>query len=367
MGATGIKRAVSSKLLVLCGGRSAERDVSCVSAAAIVRNLSPRYRPVLVRIDPEGRWHFQRDPSAFARHPSPFKYRFDRVPVRIEPGPRPALLVGPLGSAKRIFVDAVFPALHGPLGEDGTLQGLLEFHGLPYVGCDVLGSAVAMDKEMTKRLAGEAGLPLLPYAVLRSPTELGGARKLRFPVFVKPIRLGSSVGVYKVDHVAGLASAVRRAFRFDTTVVVEQGVPAREIECAVLGRTGRARSSIPGEIKPNADFYSYEAKYIDPDGAELIVPANLPARSVRRVQTLAVRAFETLGCYGMGRVDFLMDRRSGKLWFNEINTIPGFTAISMYPKLWGASGLPFPRLIDRLIDLAVARHRERSNLRQTRD
>jgi D-alanine-D-alanine ligase len=350
------------RVLVLFGGRSAERDVSCVSAAAILRNLGP-HRPWLVRIEPSGRWCFQRDPQAFARHPEPAAFRFDRIPAALEGLPRPALVAG----GKRLRFDVVFPALHGPFGEDGTMQGLLEIAGVPYVGCDVLGSSVSMDKVITKRLAREAGLPVLPYAVLERPADASRARGLRYPVFVKPARLGSSVGVYKVRGPAGLRPAVRKSFRFDTTVIVEQGVDAREIECAVLGTTEAPQSSVVGEIRPKADFYSYEAKYLDPDGAELLVPAALPARQAEQVRALAVRAFRALGCYGMARVDFLLDRRSGKLWFNEANTIPGFTAISMYPKLWGAAGLSFQGLVDRLLLLAVARHRRRESLRITRD
>jgi len=351
------------QVLVLFGGRSAERDVSCVSAAAIVRNLPPGFKPILVRIDPRGAWHHQPDPAAFSRHPKPFRYHFGRTPAVPELG-RPALRAG----GRLLRVDAVFPALHGPLGEDGTMQGLLEIWGVPYVGCDVLGSAAAMDKVFTKRLASEAGLAQLPYAVLQRPgDERRLCRGLKYPVFVKPARLGSSVGVYKVQRSSDLPAAVRKAFRFDTTVIVEQGVDAREIECAVLGATEDPRSSVPGEIRPNAEFYSYEAKYLDPNGAELLVPARLSRKQAAQAQSLALAAFRALGCYGMARVDFLMDRRTGKLWFNEANTIPGFTAISMYPKLWSASGLSFPRLLRRLLDLAVQRHRRRERLRATRD
>ncbi|HVE12272.1 MAG TPA: D-alanine--D-alanine ligase family protein [Elusimicrobiota bacterium] len=350
-------------LLVLCGGRSAEREVSCVSAAAILRNLGPRRKPVLVWIAPDGRWFLQRRPMAFARHASPAKYRFDRTPAALELGPRPALRAG----GARIRVDAAFPVLHGPLGEDGTVQGLLELAGVPYVGAGVLGSAVGMDKVVSKRLAEEAGLPVLPYAVLEGRWSLAQARRLRLPVFVKPARLGSSVGVYKVKKAADLAGAVRRAFRFDTTVVVEQGVPAREIECAVLGGPDDARASVVGEIRPNAEFYSYEAKYLDPDGAKLLIPAELPAAQARRVRELSVRAFRALCGYGLARVDFLLDRRTGKLWFNEVNTLPGFTSISMYPKLWERAGVPFPRLVDRLVELAQRRGRARARLRVTRD
>lgn len=350
-------------VLILCGGRSAERDVSCVSAAAVLRNLPRRYRPILVHINARGAWRLQRDPFAFARHPEPFRYPFDSVPAALEFGGKPALRAGP----RRLPIGVVFPVLHGPMGEDGTLQGLLELAGVPYVGCGVLGSSLAMDKEFTKRLAIQAGLPVLPYAVLEGPKDLRAARKLRFPVFVKPARLGSSVGVYKVSRPGLLAAAARRAFRFDTKVLVEQGVQAREIECAVLGGDGRAEASIPGEIRPNAEFYSYEAKYLDPRGAELLIPARLSAAQARRVREMALRAFKALDLFGLARVDFLMDRGSGRIWFNEPNTLPGFTSVSMYPKLWEASGLPFPRLLDRLIRLALARHRRRARLRLTRD
>ena len=352
---------------MLCGGRSAERDVSCVSAAAIVRNLG-RHRALLVRIDPRGLWHFQKNPEAFASHPKPFKYPFDRIPARLEPGSKSALVVGAGLKAKRLRPDVAFPALHGPFGEDGTVQGQLEAAGLPYVGCGVLGSAVGMDKVITKRLAAEAGLPVLPYAVLEGRCDLEQALKLRFPVFVKPSRLGSSVGITKVNDPKDLSRAVRRAFRFDTTVIVEQGVEAREIECAVLGAgEGLRASKVVGEIRPNAEFYSYAAKYLDPKGAELMVPAALPRAEAEKVRKIAVEAFRTLGGYGLARVDFLLDKRTGKLWFNEINTMPGFTAISMYPKLWEASGLSFPALVERLLQLAIRRHRLQSRLRISRD
>jgi D-alanine-D-alanine ligase len=352
------------RLLVLCGGRSAERDVSCVSASSVLNHLSRRYEPVLVRIDPEGRWWHQKDPWAFAAHPKPFSLPFGKVPARLELGGRPALIVG----SRKTAVDAAFPVLHGPMGEDGTVQGLFEMAGLPYVGSGVLGSAVGMDKVLTKRLAAGAGLPILPYAVLEREEDLPAARELPLPVFVKPARLGSSVGVYKVKKASELAGAVRRAFRFDTTVIVEQGVAAREIECAVLGGGSLIEAAAAvGEIRPNAEFYSYEAKYLDPDGAKLIVPAEIPASLAAKARAAAVLAFRALGCHGLARADFLLDRESGALWFNELNTMPGFTAISMYPRLWAVSGLPFPGLIDRLVRLAVERGRAQSRLRITRD
>ncbi|MFA6094050.1 MAG: D-alanine--D-alanine ligase family protein [Elusimicrobiota bacterium] len=362
------------KVLVLCGGRSAEREVSCVSAQAVLKHLG-RHAPVFVWIAPDGRWFHQADVRAFLAHPHPEKFRFARVPARLEPGLRPALKAG----GKRIFVDAVFPVLHGPFGEDGTLQGLLEMIGLPYVGAGVLGSSVGMDKAVSKLLSLQAGLPILPYSVLekgvacKDPLRpMGGSGRLpsrmRLPVFVKPARMGSSVGVYKVKKASELAKAVRKAFRFDTTVIIEQGVEAREIECAVLGGGPDVRASkAVGEIRPNAEFYSYEAKYLDPNGARLMIPAELGRAASEEVRCLSVQAFRALGGYGLARVDFLLDKRTGKLWFNEVNTLPGFTSISMYPKLWGASGVSFEKLVDKLLKLAVVRHREQVRLRITRD
>lgn len=342
-------------LLVLAGGRSAESDVSCLSAAAILRNADKkRYRVRLVHIDRSGRWLLEKNPAAFARHPHPDRYGFKGEPVSLK-----------LGQSRWIKADVVFPALHGPMGEDGTIQGLLELAQIPYVGSDVLGSAVGMDKVFTKKLAALAGLPILPYAVVRPGDSLAAALKLKFPVFVKPSRLGSSVGVYKVRQPSELPSALKRSFRFDTTALVEQGVDPREVECALLGDGVRVDASIVGEIRPNADFYSYEAKYLDPRGADILVPAQLPRKKSDEVRRLAVRAFQALGCHGLARADFLLDKKSGKLWFNEVNTLPGFTAVSLYPRLWAASGIPFPRLIDRLVNLALSRHRARAGLRTT--
>ncbi len=346
-------------LLVLVGGRSAERDVSTVSAASILRQADPkRYRLRLAYIDRRGRWFLIADPMALARAPHPPSFRFKGKPLRIELGSKSWLRAG----SKAVPVDAVFPALHGPMGEDGTVQGLLELAQAAYVGSDVLGSSLGMDKVFTKRIAATAGLPILPYAVVTSSKDLRAARKLRFPVFVKPSRLGSSVGVYKVLRPSGLPAAVRRSLRYDTTLVVEQGIPAREVECALLGGDGEVRASVVGEISPNAEFYSYQAKYLDPDGAKLFVPAPISRAQSAEIRGLAVEAFNALGCYGLTRADFMMDKRSGRIWFNEVNTIPGFTPESLYPRLWEASGIPYPRLIDRLVALALKRRKARSRL-----
>jgi D-alanine-D-alanine ligase len=347
--------------LILCGGRSAEREVSLVSSSAVLGNLPKEWKPLLVWIDPAGRWFFQSNPKKFAAAENPVRFKFAKTPARLDE-------TGALVAGRRRFrFDACFPVLHGPFGEDGTMQGLLDLFGVAFVGSDALGSSVGMDKDVTKRLARDAGLPVLPYAVLHAPGELWKTKELRYPLFVKPARLGSAVGVYKVKRKADLPKAVRRAFRYDTKVLVEQGLEARELECAVLGRTYRAKASGVGEIRPRGEFYSYEAKYEDPDGAELLIPARASKSTVAEIRTMSLLAFETLCLDGLARVDFFADKKSGKVWFNEVNTIPGFTAISMYPKLWRAAGVSFPKLLGRLLSLAVERRKERDRLRITRD
>ena len=347
------------RVLVLCGGQSAEHSVSLVSARTVLANIDPRrYEAKLVYIDRKGGWRRSRR-----------EFLTDHVGAsekRLLAGSRPVPPSEVLAEA-----DAVFPVLHGPLGEDGAMQGLLEVAGVPYVGCGVLGSSLGMDKEATKRLCVHAGLPILPYAVVRHLEHASAlARRLGLPLFVKPARMGSSVGVVKVTKQAELATALREAFRYDDKVVMEKGVPAREIECAILGdpwaRPGdplELKASICGEIAPNAQFYTYAAKYLDPDGAELKVPAPIPAATSRRVRELALKTFRALDGYGMARADFLMDRRNGTVWFNEVNTIPGFTSISMYPRLWKASGVDTPELVHRLIQLALRRARARGRLK----
>jgi D-alanine-D-alanine ligase len=266
-------------------------------------------------------------------------------------------------------VDVIFPVLHGTFGEDGTIQGLLELADVPYVGAGVLASSAGMDKDVMKRLFRDAGLPVVPWElVLRRDWEQdpAGVRKriekrLRYPLFVKPANLGSSVGISKVRKPLGLQAALDLAAQYDRKILVEKAVDARELECAVLGNDS-PEASIPGEIIPVNEFYDYEAKYIK-EGSEIVIPARLSARQSKRIQELAVRAFQAIDCAGMGRVDFLLDRKSGKILVLEINTIPGFTPISMYPKLWEASGVPYSELLDRLIDLALERHRDKARTR----
>ncbi len=364
---------------ILFGGRSGEHEVSLTSAASVLKALDPeKYEVVPIGITREGRWLL--GPAANNLLPQAPGF----LPAVLEKGiavtpsadPTTAKLI-PLNSPSPAprsggpEVDVIFPILHGTFGEDGTVQGLLELAGIPYVGAGVLASATGMDKDIMKRLFRDGGLPVVKWlTVLRedwekNPTE---ARKLiekeiRYPLFVKPANLGSSVGISKVRAARELSAAMELAAEYDRKILVEKAVDAREIECSVLGND-RPEASVPGEIVPVNEFYDYEAKYLK-EGSELIIPAKLSPRLTRRVQELAVGAFRAIDGAGMARVDFLLDRKSGKIFVNEINTIPGFTPISMFPKLWDASGLPYPRLIDRLIELALERHRQKARTRFT--
>jgi len=351
------------RLWILCGGKSAEHDVSLVSAKFIYETLDrARFSPELVYIDPLGLWR-KAPPKILAS-------RVAQAAARPRFSGRPLEIARELGDARR-RPDAVFPVLHGPHGEDGTLQGLLDLFGVPYVGCGVFASAAGMDKEMTKRLAAEAGIPIAAYRVARSLEQArAGARALGFPLFVKPARQGSSVGVSRAANPEQLAAAVKEALRYDDKILLEKAVPrAREIECAVLGDPALPaghplglKASICGEVVPKTEFYSYASKYLDLDGSARYVPARISAAQTRRAQELSLAAFGAIDGYAMGRVDFLMDPKSGRVYFNEINTIPGFTSASMYPNLWRASGVPPKRLIERLIRLALRRGRARNNL-----
>jgi D-alanine-D-alanine ligase len=355
-------------VVALCGGRSSERLVSLVSAQCVVANLDARrFHTRLVHIDADGQWAEIRPAAllaeeAAALHSSPLALS------RVRRGAKPLNPWSLLSSLQA--GDCVFPVLHGPLGEDGTLQGLLEFAGVPYVGCGVLGSAAGMDKESSKRLAASAGLPQVPWAVARDADEArAAAGRFGYPVFVKPARMGSSVGVTKVKAAGEISAALREALRYDDKALVEKGIPAREVETAVLGdpwapRGDRfaLRASIVGEIAPNAEFYDYRAKYLDPNGARLIVPAPLPARTVERVRAVALAAFRAFDLYGLARMDFFIHKRTGAVYLNEPNTLPGFTPASMYPRLWRESGVSTPRLVETLVALAHRRARERRRL-----
>ena len=346
---------------VIYGGRSGEHEVSVASAASIFKHLDRgRYEAVPIRIEKDGRWTLgAKAPQALAA-----------ADVLEQTGTEALQPVEPTAAVTGNGIDVVFPVLHGPYGEDGTVQGLLELANVPYVGAGVLGSAAGMDKAVMKTLFAAHGLPIVRHEVVlrrewaRDPasTTTRVSQALQYPVFVKPANLGSSVGISKAKSAAAFADAMALALQFDRKIVVEAAVPdAREIECAVLGND-EPEASIPGEIIPSREFYDYEAKYLD-EGSRLLIPAPLTDEQAALVRRLAIDAFRAVEGAGMARVDFLLARATGDLFVNEVNTIPGFTTISMYPKLWDASGVPYPALLDRLITLALERHAEKQQLR----
>ncbi|MCC6314930.1 MAG: D-alanine--D-alanine ligase [Thermomicrobiales bacterium] len=351
------------RIAVLFGGQSGEHDVSLRSAQTVMGALDPaRYEVVPVGITREGRWLTGGDPLAQLTAASPLFALAGDAPEPAAFTRSAATGPGALPAGLSADIDVVFPALHGPLGEDGAVQGLLELAGLPYVGSGVLGSAVAMDKAIAKTILAQAGLPQARWRLVprkeweRAPDEIaaGIGETIGFPCFVKPANMGSSVGVGKATDLATLAAAMNAAARHDRRIVVEEGVDARELELSVLGND-EPIASVAGEIVPCNDFYDYAAKYID-EGSRLIVPAAVDGSTMTQLQELAIDAFRALDLAGMARVDFFLDRRADRLLINEVNTIPGFTSISMYPKLWEASGVPLPELVDRLIQLALERH-----------
>lgn len=357
-------------MAVLFGGRSAEHSVSIQSARSVVAALDRhRFDLVLVGIDRTGRWFLYDEQSLAAIDKEVGgRQRLQVLPHGLNGGL--ALVPNRSRTARRTIAvaDVVFPVLHGPYGEDGALQGMLEMFGAPYVGCGVLASAICMDKDVQKRLLAASGLPVVPWETVtrrswrQNPTEvMEKARRLGLPLYVKPANLGSSVGITKVSEMPKFPPAIRSAFRYDTKVVIEHGIDAREIECSVLGNH-EPRASIPGEIEPGAAYYSYAAKYGTRSRSRLLIPAPIPSDLAEQVREFAIRAFQVTQCTGMARVDFLLDRQSGALYVNEINTIPGFTSISMYPKLWEASGLSYRELLTGLVELALERHRERAVL-----
>ena len=372
------------RLGVLFGGRSGEHEVSLTSAAAVMKALDPeKYELVPVGITPEGRWRVGSKALGLlagaagdnlAQRTAPLQTVLEEgraVTPSVDPtGPKLLPLAKSSGAVtSRPEVDVIFPVLHGTFGEDGTIQGLLELADVPYVGAGVLASAAGMDKDVMKRLFRDAGLPVVPWEmVLRREWEddPGGVRRkvkkrLRFPLFVKPANLGSSVGITKVHSPEEFQAGMDLAAQYDRKILVEKAVDAREIECAVLGND-QPEASLPGEIVPVNEFYDYEAKYVK-EGSKLLIPARLSRRQIKRVRELAVRGFKAIDCAGMGRVDFLLDRKNGKLFLLEINTIPGFTSISMYPKLWEATGVPYTKLLDRLVELAIERHHDKLRTR----
>ena len=375
---------------VLYGGRSGEHEVSLASAASVFANLDrSRYEPVPIKIEKDGRWALaDRPPSTMIAGEVIEQARLEAArPVRegrevhfvARPSDETILSIDrtrgrdadvPAAVVTGLSLDVIFPMLHGPYGEDGTMQGLLELANIPYVGAGVLASAVGMDKGMMKIAFAGRGLPVCPYrVVLRHEWKTNAERitaalekALQYPMFVKPANLGSSVGISKAKNASELVAAMDLAGSFDRKIVVEAAVPdAREIECAVLGND-TPEASVPGEIIPSREFYDYESKYLD-EGSKSVIPADLPARTADEVRRLSIEAFKAVDAAGMSRIDFLLSRRDGSLWLNEVNTIPGFTTISMFAKLWAASGVDYPTLLDRLIGLALDRHAEKQQLR----
>src|ERR1700730_16258696 len=348
---------------VIFGGRSGEHEVSLASAASVIRALDPeKYEAVPIGIGKDGRWFI----GTPAQNMLPEVLRQGhRVMLSADPSVG-ALLPLEDRAAGSQRVDVIFPVLHGTFGEDGTVQGLLDLAGLPYVGAGVLASAVGMDKDVQKRLFEQAGLPIVPFlAIHRWEWERDRLKvlreikkKFRFPIFVKPATLGSSVGMTRVNAQNELQKAMDLAAEFGLKLIVERGVNGREIEVSVLGNE-EIRASIPGEIVPHREYYDYAAKYLE-GGTQLVIPAQLTKKQVTTFQDYAVRAFRAIDGTGMARCDFFLDRTNGKIFINELNTIPGFTSISMYPKLWDASGLPYTKLIDRLIELALDLHKEKA-------
>ena len=348
---------------VIFGGRSGEHEVSLASAASVVAAMDrTRYEPVLLYITKAGTWHrVEAVPGA------PLEPGGERLAFPPDPGPQAFATVTASGAVKAtpLAMDLAFPVLHGTYGEDGTVQGLLELLDLPYVGPGVLASALGMDKALMKGAFRQAGLPVVEYEVLptrrweESPEACLTAltRRFSFPCFVKPANLGSSVGVSKAVNRETLAAALHLAARYDRKLIVERGLDAREIEVSVLGNEA-PEASVPGEILPAREWYDYQAKYA-PGGAEAKIPAPLPPRLAEEFRALALKAYAAIDCAGMARVDFFLERGTGDIYVNEINTIPGFTATSVYPRLWEATGLSYQALIDRLIGLALDRHRER--------
>ena len=353
---------------VLFGGRSGEHEVSLASAASVIRGLDPdHYDAVPIGITKDGHWLVGE--GAVKMLPEVLKGG-RRVMLTADPTEAALVPLDRGSGAQRL--DVIFPVMHGTFGEDGTIQGMLELAGLPYVGAGVLGSAIGMDKDVSKRLCKEAGIPVVPWVTIhrwaweKEPeavrAEIEG--KFEYPVFVKPATLGSSVGMSKVHSAEELAPALNLACEYGLKILVEKAVTGREIEVSVLGNH-EPRSSVPGEIVPHREFYDYAAKYLE-DGTQLIIPAALKPSQVAKIQSLAIKAFRTLELSGMARVDFFLEKKGGKLYLNEANTIPGFTSISMYPKMWEHSGIPFPALVDELIKLALDRHQRRKATKFTR-
>jgi D-alanine-D-alanine ligase len=371
---TSFHQASKIKIGVLYGGRSGEHDVSLCSAASVVSSLDrSKYDVTAVGIARDGRWYVQDKPEIISDKD------FGRILSLKKKGTwlvnhfeqkNKLHLYNIKNENEEVILDIVFPVLHGTFGEDGTLQGLLELAMVPYVGADVTGSAVGMDKDIAKRLLKEAGIPVVPSLTINKQQWKDNPKliiknaldKLGLPVFIKPVCTGSSVGVKKVKKKSLFAEAMDFALQFDTRVMIEKAIDCREIECAVLGNENPA-ASVLGEIIPQHEFYSYEAKYIDPQGAKMKIPAEINSALAGKIRKAAIEGYVALGCSSMARVDFFLDKKTNKFYLNEINTLPGFTSISMYPKLWEATGLKYSDLLDKLIALALDRQKKKLEIK----
>jgi D-alanine-D-alanine ligase len=342
------------KVAVIFGGTNTEHEVSVVSAKSIITSLDPNKYDVLpVMIDKNSQW-------LTAKNFLPDNTQVNYLPETIGEG----TLIQPQSLPQQHPIDIFFPVIHGPYGEDGTIQGLLEMMHVPYVGCGVLASALCMDKSVQKQLCLGAGIPV-PQSWTITLEKRNELPELEYPVFVKPANQGSSVGVIKVNDQSQLQPAINEAFTLDVKVIIEAAIPdAREIECAILGTTHDPKASVLGEIIASNDFYDYDAKYID-GKSKAIIPADLSPEMTQEIQSLAKKAFTLTDCYGLARVDFLVNGKTNEIFLNELNTMPGFTTISMYPKLWEASGISYSKLLDRLIELGIKRHTSRSSIKTT--
>ncbi len=360
------------KVGVLYGGRSEEHDVSRCSAASVIENLDKdKYEIIAIGIGRDGRWYPQEKPEIvedrdFGRILSLKKNGFWLL-NHFEIDNK--LILYNMDSHEKVEIDLIFPVIHGTNCEDGSLQGLLDLAMVPYVGADTLGSSVAMDKDVAKRILRDGGVPVVPWILVEkkewidNPDEIEKriSSEMKFPLFVKPSNCGSSIGVKKVKSAKDISNALNFSFQYDNRVLVENGIDAREIECAVLGNEN-PEASITGEVVLNSEFYSYEAKYIDSDGAVTVIPSDISDSVSNEIRDLAVKTYKLLNCKGMARVDFFLDKKSDNSFLNEINTLPGFTSISMYPKLWAKSGVDYVSLLDKLIALAIERHKSKLDL-----
>jgi len=355
-------------VVIIFGGKSAEHEVSLQSAKNIYEAINKnKYNVSLIAVDRDGKWYLNDSKDLLEKtDPNLIKLNSSNTKLSLIPGDDTKKIIDLNNQMLIEKIDVIFPVMHGPFGEDGTIQGLLKLTGIPFIGAGVLGSAVGMDKDVMKRLLREANIPIAKFLVVKKhfKNDLSFekiSKILGLPFFVKPANLGSSVGIHKIHDASEYAKFIDDAFQFDRKLIFEETIDGREIECSVLGNEN-PKASVLGEVKSQHDFYDYSAKYIDDEGAMLKIPAEIPTVLVKRIQELAIETFQTLECSGMARVDFFL-KENGEILVNELNSIPGFTKISMYPKLWEASGISYTELIDKLIDLAVEKFEQENKLK----